>query len=215
MTFRATSTHALAERPLPVAVGLAPRIDHMPVDLLLYDDPFLPFGRAVIDATADLVPAYVFHLGAYLALGAAGAIALERTLAYVPRPAIKILHAAFATADYVKASYEDAFGADAVTVSAALQPADLAVYLADSAHGVLIESDTAQGDEALAHLPYSDQLGRYQVWHEGGVISLNESPPLRWIWGARLLPTRLATWRDDLRTALSNSLSKPDRPAAD
>src|SRR5689334_7364687 len=73
-----------------LAISLAPTLNKLPLELQRFDDPFLPFGKAVIDATADLVCAYVFHLGPYLALGAAGAVALERTIAYVPQTAIKI-----------------------------------------------------------------------------------------------------------------------------
>ena len=40
--------------------------------------------RGIIDATADLVCAYKPNLGFYLQWGAAGIIALERTIAYVP-----------------------------------------------------------------------------------------------------------------------------------
>src|SRR5215813_1844305 len=100
-----------------LAIGIAPTLKKLPLEILRYDDPFLPFGQAVIDATGDLVCAYVFHLGAYLALGAAGAKALERTIAYVPSGIVKVLHGPFANAEYVRAAFEEGFGANAVTIA--------------------------------------------------------------------------------------------------
>lgn len=100
-----------------IALLLAPRLPVMPLPMARYDDPFLPFGKAIIDATQDLVCAYVFDLAAYLAIGAAGAVALERTLAYVNADAVKILHMPFASSAYVQAVSENAFDVDAVTVT--------------------------------------------------------------------------------------------------
>src|SRR5258708_24811605 len=126
-----------------LAVALAPVINRLPYEIQRYDDPFLPFGKAVIDATADLACAYVFRLGAYLALGGAGAVALERTIAYVPAGAIKILHGPFANADYVNAAFEDGFGADAVTLVMAISSTTV-LYLQAEGHGVFVaEHDKA------------------------------------------------------------------------
>src|SRR5215470_3431767 len=86
-----------------LAIGLAPTLEKLPLSIHRYDDPFLPYGKSIIDATHDLVCGYVFHLAAYLALGAAGAVALERTIAYVPAPLVKILHGPFASPDYARA----------------------------------------------------------------------------------------------------------------
>jgi hypothetical protein len=100
-----------------IALLLAPRLPVMPLPMARYDDPFLPFGKAIIDATQDVVCAYMFDMAAYLAIGAAGAVALERTLAYVNADAIKILHMPFASSAYVQAVSENAFDVDAVTVT--------------------------------------------------------------------------------------------------
>lgn len=72
-----------------LALGIAPNIEKLPAPVGKIDEPFLPLGKLIINTTSDLVCAYVFHLGAYLSIGAAGAIALERTLAYVPRGILK------------------------------------------------------------------------------------------------------------------------------
>ena len=95
---------------------LAPRLQKLPLPMQRYDDPFLPYGKAIIEATRDLVCAYVFDLAAYLALGAAGAVALERSIAFVGQDAITILHGPFASADYVELTYETAFNVSAVTL---------------------------------------------------------------------------------------------------
>ena len=67
-----------------LCVGLDPDPARLRVDVLKWDEPVLPFNKAIIDATADLVCAYKPNLAFYLQWGAAGIIALERTIAYIP-----------------------------------------------------------------------------------------------------------------------------------
>src|SRR5712691_1568133 len=126
-----------------LAISLAPKLNQLPLEIQRYDDPFLPFGKAVIDSTADLVCAYVFHLGAYLALGGAGAVALERTIAYVPAPAIKILHGPFGNDEYVRAAFEQGFGANAVTLGAFGDSQIIKLYLEDKEHGAFVPPPVA------------------------------------------------------------------------
>jgi hypothetical protein len=103
------------ERGSTLALQIAPRLSRLPLPIQRYDDPFLPFGKSVIQATRDLVCAYVFDFPAYLAIGAAGAIALERTIAYAGRDVITILDGAFGSAEYLTLMDETAFNADAIT----------------------------------------------------------------------------------------------------
>src|SRR5260370_22617647 len=63
-----------------LAIGIAPALKKLPYEIQRYDDPFLPFGKAIIDSTADLVCVYVFHLWPYLALGAAGGKTVVTTI---------------------------------------------------------------------------------------------------------------------------------------
>lgn len=98
------------------ALLLQPALNRLPLPIQRFDEPLLPFGKAVIDATNDLVCAYVFDLAAYLTMGAAGAIALERTIDYAGGDAITILHGPFATPGYAKLMEEESFGVDAVTL---------------------------------------------------------------------------------------------------
>ena len=68
-----------------LCIGLDPVLERLRVDFRKWDEPILPYNQAIIDATADLVCAYKPNLGFYLQWGAAGVIALERTIAYIPR----------------------------------------------------------------------------------------------------------------------------------
>ena len=54
-----------------LALVMAPRLLQIPLPMQRFDDPFLPFGKAIIAATRDVVCAYIFDLAAYLAVGAA------------------------------------------------------------------------------------------------------------------------------------------------
>lgn len=97
------------------ALRLAPQIKRLPLPIQRYDDPFLPFGKALIEATQDRVCAYLFDLAAYLSLGGAGAVALERTIAYVDRQIPTILHGPFTGPHFAPTSA--AFHVDAITLS--------------------------------------------------------------------------------------------------
>ena len=104
-----------------VCVGLDLAMDKMPLPMLRIDDPFFPFAREIVDATKDLVCAYKPNLGFFLAEGAAGMIALERIVRYIPDDIPIILDGKFAdigsTAEqYARAAFE-AFNADAATVN--------------------------------------------------------------------------------------------------
>lgn len=104
------------DRRTQLALLLAPRVVKLPLVIQRYDDPFLPYGKAIINATRDLVCAYVFDLAAYLSIGAAGMVALERTIAYASNDAITIVHGPFAGTDYVTLLDESSLNANAVTL---------------------------------------------------------------------------------------------------
>jgi orotidine-5'-phosphate decarboxylase len=67
-----------------LCIGLDPDPARLPLPTMQWDEPLLPFNKAIIDATADLVCAYKPNLGFYLQWGASGIVALERTIAYIP-----------------------------------------------------------------------------------------------------------------------------------
>ena len=104
-----------------VCLGLDPQPDRLPVAALKWDEPLLPFNRAIIDATADLVCAYKPNLGFYLQWGAAGVIALERSIAYIPDHIPVILDAKIGDIGHTQAAWGrglfDVWNVDAVTVN--------------------------------------------------------------------------------------------------
>ena len=102
-------------------IPLAPRVIALPAPIQKFDDPFLPYCRTVFAATLDLVAGYIFDLAAFLALGAAGAIALERAcaiLAATPE-ALCVVHGPFARAEYASFVGEGGLCADGATVTSA------------------------------------------------------------------------------------------------
>lgn len=68
-----------------LCIGLDPQPDKLPLQAThQWDEPVLPFCQAIIEATADIACAFKPNLGFFLQWGAAGVIALERAIAYVP-----------------------------------------------------------------------------------------------------------------------------------
>ncbi len=126
-----------------LCVGLDPQPELLPLPVLKWDEPVLPFNRAIIEATADLVCAYKPNLGFYLQWGAAGVIALERTIATIPDHIPVIVDCKTGDIGHTQAAWAagllDLWGVDAVTINPfvgeeAVQPMvgdrpDKAVYL--------------------------------------------------------------------------------------
>lgn len=109
-----------------VMLRISPYLLRMPAPVKAYDDPFLPFGKLVINATRDVVVGYVFDFPAYLAIGAAGMVALERTMAYVDSALIMVIDGQFSGAGYAHLIDEGTFNADAVILA---DDKDVSVYL--------------------------------------------------------------------------------------
>lgn len=104
-----------------LCIGLDIVVANNPAPISYYDEPMLPFARAIIEATSDLVCAYKPNLGFYLAEGAAGVVALERIVRLIPPDIPIILDGKFGdignTAEaYARGAFEQ-FMADAVTLS--------------------------------------------------------------------------------------------------
>lgn len=104
-----------------LCIGLDPDPARLRVDVLKWDEPILPYNKAIIDATADLVCAYKPNLGFYLQWGAAGVIALERTITYIPDHIPVILDCKTGDIGHTQAAWAsglfDQWGVDAVTVN--------------------------------------------------------------------------------------------------
>lgn len=110
---------ARAHRRSTWLLEIAPRVPDLPAPIQKYDDPFLPYCRAVVSATGNFVAGYVFDLAAFLALGAAGAIALERAVAVIAATpdTLSVIHGPFARAEFAAFVGETALRADAATVT--------------------------------------------------------------------------------------------------
>ncbi len=140
--FLAKLTQAQRKHRSCLCIRMDILVAHTPLPLQVYDEPMLPFARAIIEATQDLVCAYQFNLAYYLAEGAAGMVALERITRLVPDELPIILDGPFcavrSTADaYARCAFEQ-LRADAVTLfpypgSDAVRPflkrADRAVFI--------------------------------------------------------------------------------------
>lgn len=105
-----------------LCIGLDPVADKLPLEAVWkWDEPLLPFNKAIIDATADLVCAYKPNLGFYLQWGAAGVIALERTIAYIPDHIPVILDCKTGDIGHTQGAWGkglfEEWGVDAVTVN--------------------------------------------------------------------------------------------------
>jgi hypothetical protein len=127
-----------AETDSDLVLILRPVVTRMPMPIRRYDDPFFPFGRAVVSASREHVCGYLFDVAAYLAIGAAGAIALERTLSYIAGERLAVLHGPFVGGGFAHITDENAFQADAVTLA---DDSALDRYLQRSDRSAFIHTD--------------------------------------------------------------------------
>ncbi|PIE82232.1 MAG: orotidine-5'-phosphate decarboxylase [Chloroflexi bacterium] len=169
-----------------LCVGLDPDPVRLRVDVFKWDDPVLPFNKAIIDATADVVCAYKPNLGFYLQWGAAGVIALERTIAYIPNHIPVILDCKAGDIGHTQAAWArglfDEWTVDAITVnpyvgSEAVVPVigdrpDKAVYVlarTSNPSASDFQGDLRQGDGLTAAV-----IRQSQAWetkgHKGYVV---------------------------------------------
>lgn len=177
------------ERNSDLILLLSPRLSRLPLPIQRYDDPFLPFGRAIIQATQDIVCGYMFDLAAYLALGAAGIIALERTLPYVDSNSIRILHGPFSGQDYVAAAFEGNFDLDAVTL---VSENDLPAYTSEPWRGAFV---VKYGNT----ITYSD----YAVyWQDSSLLTLPDGSKMRLAGEFVLYAGRSDDFADQVRATL-------------
>ncbi|MEM6377807.1 MAG: orotidine-5'-phosphate decarboxylase [Bacteroidota bacterium] len=104
-----------------LCVGLDTDLDRIPKHLLSEEDPIFAFNKAIIDATKDLCVAYKPNLAFYETQGAAGWIALQKTLNYIPNTHFTIADAkrgdiGNTSKRYAKAFFEQ-MNFDSVTVA--------------------------------------------------------------------------------------------------
>ncbi|MCL4505149.1 MAG: orotidine-5'-phosphate decarboxylase [Chloroflexi bacterium] len=147
MTFLEKLTHAQQKNRSYLCVGLDIVVANTPLPLQVHDEPMLPFARAIIEATQDLVCAYKPNLGFYLAEGAAGIVALERIVRLIPDDIPIILDGKFSdignTAQaYARGAFEQ-FKADAVTLSPYIGSDSIKPFLADRQRGAFVLARTS------------------------------------------------------------------------
>jgi len=162
MTFLTKLTTAQQANRSWLCVGLDPVLDRLPEAVLATEDPLLAFGRAIVEATADLVCAYKPNLAFWLAGGSAGLRALQDLVAGIPNHLPVILDGKFndvghtATA-YARAAF-DVLGVDAV------RP-----FLASEEHGVFLLTRTSNPsapdlqDQLAGGHPLYQQVARLAV----------------------------------------------------
>jgi orotidine-5'-phosphate decarboxylase len=126
-----------------VCVGLDPDLAKIPADLRDQPEPFLAFGRRVIDATYDLAAAYKPQIAFYSALGKEPE--LEATIRYIRTrapAALVILDAKRGdignTAEAYAREAFDRYGADAVTVNPYMGEDSVRPFLTRPDRGALI-----------------------------------------------------------------------------
>ncbi len=169
-----------------LCIGLDPSMERLRVDFRKWDEPILPYNRAIIDATADLVCAYKPNLGFYLQWGAAGIIALERTIAYIPSHIPIVIDCKTGDIGHTQAAWAvglfDEWQVDAVTVNPFVG-ADAVLPMIgerpDKAVYILARTSNPSATDFQGELPLksglsADVLRQSQTWptagHKGYVV---------------------------------------------
>jgi orotidine 5'-phosphate decarboxylase subfamily 2 len=172
-----------------LCIGLDIVVANNPAPITYYDEPMLPFARAIIEATSDLVCAYKPNLGFYLAEGAAGVVALERIVRLIPSHIPIILDGKFGdignTAEaYARGAFEQ-FKADAVTLSPYMGSDSVKPFLkyADKGAFVLartsnpnagefqalsVTDDTSRQTSNVMRPLFEDVALKANAWHAAG-----------------------------------------------
>jgi hypothetical protein len=112
--------NAQRQRRTRLGLTLAVWRDRMPAPMLPVDDPVFPFARAILEEVGAWICACAVPLIPFLAEGAAGMVAMERLIRYLPDDLPILLDARWrdpaSAGAYLRAAFE-VWGADAVTVA--------------------------------------------------------------------------------------------------
>jgi orotidine-5'-phosphate decarboxylase len=156
-----------------LCIGLDPLMERLPEAVLASAHPLLAFGRAIVEATADLACAYKPNLGFWLAEGAAGLRALQDLIAAIPGHLPVILDAKFNDVGHTAAAYARAafqtLGADAVTANPYLGLDGLRPFLASEEHGAFLLARTSNPsapdlqDQLAGDRPLYQEVARLAV----------------------------------------------------
>ena len=168
-----------------LCVGLDPDPARLPGHLAGTDHPMFEFGRAIVDATADLVCAFKPQIAYYAAAGAEDQ--LEMTIAHIRRqhPQIPVILDAKrgdvgSTAEMYAREAFQRYQADAVTVNPYLGFDSLAPFLAHADKGVIVLCRTSNPGARDVQDIASDGRKLYQIiaekaardWNANGNVML-------------------------------------------
>jgi uridine monophosphate synthetase len=201
LTFAEKLTQAIERNDSLLCVGLDPRPDRFPPQVMAQPDPIFAFNKTIVDATADLVCAYKPNFAFYEAQGLEGLAALRRTIEYVHEvtdvPVIldaKRSDIGSTAEAYAKAAFE-VWGADAVTINPYLGHDAVQPFTAYADRGVFLLCHTS--NPGATDLQTLDCGGRplYQVVAEQAIR-----------WGANVGLVIGATYTQALRAVREMAL---------
>lgn len=163
-TFGERLTARMRERDSLLCVGLDPDLDRLPAPMRAIADreeAIVRFLGGIVEATADLACAYKPNLGFFLAHGAAGIRALERTRALIPADVPVLLDAKIGDIDSTSAAYArgvfDEWDFDALTINPYMGEDALAPFIDRPDRGVFILCKTSnRGSGDLQDQPLAD-----------------------------------------------------------
>ncbi|MBK9122687.1 MAG: hypothetical protein IPM16_06140 [Chloroflexi bacterium] len=108
--------HGIAAQKRLLALYISPRFDYLPIEAQRYDEPLLPYGRLILEATGEYLGAVVFDLAAYARFGGTGTVALERSIRLFSESALTVIDGPFADPAFAALLDDLSFGPDAITV---------------------------------------------------------------------------------------------------
>jgi orotidine-5'-phosphate decarboxylase len=173
MTFAAKLKSAQEANDSYLCVGLDPVMERLPEHVRASASPFFTFGRAIVEATADLVCAFKPNLAFWLAGGPAGLGALQELVAIIPEDVPVILDAKFNDVGHTARAYaHTAFStlkADACTVNPYLGLDTLSAFLTTPERGVFVLARTSNPsapdvqDRPVGDHPLYEEVARLAV----------------------------------------------------
>jgi len=160
-----------------VCVGLDPVMERLPEAVREADNPFLTFGRAIVEATAELVCAFKPNLAFWLAEGSEGLSALQELVANVPDDMPVILDAKFNDVGHTAQAYArvafEMLGVDACTINPYLGRDTLRPFLASEQHAIFLLARTSNPsapdlqNQIVGDHPLYEEVARAAVrWEE-------------------------------------------------
>lgn len=162
----------------PLSIGLEPAPDYLPAHgFEATIAGFERFLRGVVEATADIVPAFKFNLAFFESLGSAGWAMLERVRGVIPEGVFVIADAKRGdigtTAKHYARALFDGLGADAATVNPLMGRDSAEPFLAHAhkaTYFLALTSNPGADDFLIRNGLYRDIVAKVRDWGcgEGG-----------------------------------------------